>query len=229
MCDMFLEMIKSISISNEELMKRFVLTNPEEYERIKELDKSIVAMCGHYASYEWLNALQLQGVDYTAYGIYKKVKNPYFDQLAKDIRGKFKGYLIPTIEASKKITALEKAGKRGIYAMVADQSPKRYKKTHWIEFMGIKAPVFIGSEILARKLDLAVIYLKVEKVKRGHYSATLVNITDNPQEEPEFSITKKYIRLLENQIKKDPQFYLWTHKRWKHRNRPITQNSVVIE
>lgn len=228
MCDMFLEMIKSISISNEELVKRFVLTNPEEYHRIKKLDKSFIAMCGHYASYEWLNALQLQGVEHTAYGIYKKVKNPYFDKLARDIRGKFNGYLIPTIEATKKITALEKAGKQNVYAMIADQSPKRFKKTHWIDFMDIKVPVFIGSEVLARKLDLAVIYLKVEKVKRGHYTATLINIADHPQKEPYFAITKKYIRLLEEQIKNDPQYYLWTHKRWKHRNKPITKDSVVI-
>ncbi|WP_372920412.1 lysophospholipid acyltransferase family protein, partial [Salegentibacter sp.] len=91
MCDIFLEMIKSISISDEELKKRFVFTNPEEFKRIKKLDKSLIAMCGHYASYEWMIALQLHGVDYKAFGIYKKVKNPYFDKMARDIRGKFNG------------------------------------------------------------------------------------------------------------------------------------------
>lgn len=229
MCDIFLEMIKSISISDEELKKRFVFTNPEEFKRIKKLDKSLIAMCGHYASYEWMIALQLHGVDYKAFGIYKKVKNPYFDKMARDIRGKFNGELIPTVEATSKITALEKAGQRGVYAMISDQSPKRYKKTHWIDFMGIKVPVFVGSEVLARKLDMAVVYLHVEKVKRGHYAATLINISDNPREEPEFAITKEYIRLLERQIREKPEYYLWTHKRWKHRNRPITEDSVVID
>lgn len=229
MCDIFLEMIKTISISDEELKKRFVFTNPEEFERLKKLNKSIVAMCGHYASYEWMIALQLHGIDYKAFGIYKKVKNPYFDKMARDIRGKFNGELIPTVEATSKITALEESGQRGVYAMIADQSPKRFKKTHWIDFMGIKAPVFIGSEVLARKLDMAVVYLNVEKVKRGHYAATLINISDNPRQEPEFAITKEYIKLLERQIHNDPQYYLWTHKRWKHRNRPITNDSIVID
>ena len=113
--------------------------------------------------------------------------------------------------------------------MISDQSPKRYKKTHWIDFMGIKVPVFMGSEVLARKLDMAVVYLHVEKVKRGHYSATLINISDNPKEEPEFAITKEYVSLLEKQIREKPEYYLWTHKRWKHRNRPITEDSVVID
>ncbi len=228
MCDMFLEMIKSISISEAELKKRFVFKNPEKFEQLKKLNKGIVAMCGHYASYEWMIALQVSGVDYQAYGIYKKIKNPYFNNLVKQIRSRFKGELIPTIEVSSKIPKIVKSGKLGVFAMISDQSPKRATKAHWINFMGHRVPVFMGSEFMARKLDLAVVYLHVEKVKRGHYEATLKTITDFPQEEPKFEITKKYISYLEQQIKNDPQYYLWTHKRWKHRDKPIDPKSVVI-
>ncbi|MFD1079759.1 lysophospholipid acyltransferase family protein, partial [Longispora fulva] len=104
MVDMFLEMIKSISISKEELKKRFAFTNLEEVVKIREMDKSIIVACGHYASYEWMNAIQLYGLDYGAFGIYKKIKNRYFDKLVKDIRGRYDGTLIPTTQATKVIT-----------------------------------------------------------------------------------------------------------------------------
>lgn len=228
MVDMFLEMIKSITISEKELKKRFRLMNIDELRKIQSLDKSILMACGHYASYEWMTALQLYGIDYEGFGVYKKVKNPYFDKLARDIRGRYDGILIPTTEATKTISRNEKKGIRGLYAMIADQSPKLDKAKNWTEFMGVKAPIFVGTEILSRRLDMAVIYLQVEKVKRGHYEATFKTISTDPRNEEEFYITKTYTRMLEAQIRAKPEFYLWTHKRWKHRNAPIPDDAVVF-
>lgn len=229
MCDMFLEMIKSLTISDEEIKKRFEFTNKEEILRIRSMNKSIILMCGHYASYEWMNALQLFKIHYGGFGIYKKVKNPYFDKLAKDIRGRYNGILIPTVEATKTITRNEANKILGVYGMVADQSPKINRAKHWMDFMGIKVPVFTGSEKLAKDLDMAVVYLHVEKVKRGYYKASFITITDNPKEEPDFRITKTFFQLLEQQIRKSPEYYLWTHKRWKHRNEPLPKNSLIID
>lgn len=227
-CDMFLEMIKSISISEAELKKRFIFKNTDELRRLEKKNKSILLMCGHYASYEWLIALQLYGLKYESYGIYKKIKNKHFDKLVKKIRNRFAGIMIPTTEATEKIRFNQEKGILGNYAMVADQSPKLSRSNHWINFMGIRVPVFIGTEKLARKLDMAVIYLEVEKVSRGHYEATLIPISENPEKDPEHFITKKFIQLLEGQIQKNPQYYLWTHKRWKHRNQPIPKNATII-
>ncbi len=229
MCDMFLEMIKSITISDDELRKRFSFTNKEEILRIRELNKSIILMCGHYASYEWMNALQLFGIDYRGFGVYKKVKNPYFDKMARDIRGRYDGVLIPTVEATRQIAENNKNGILGVYAMIADQSPKFNRVKYWMDFMNIKVPVFAGSEKIARDNDMAVVYLHVEKLKRGYYQATFINITDNPREEPEFKITRTFFELLETQIRKAPEYYLWTHKRWKHRNETITGPMMIID
>ncbi|NJY62999.1 lipid A biosynthesis acyltransferase [Salinimicrobium sp. CDJ15-81-2] len=229
MVDMFLEMVKSISISNEELKKRFVFKNIEEIQKIRDMDKSILLACGHYASYEWMNALQLQGLDYQGFGIYKKIKNPHFDQIAKNIRGRYDGVLIPTTKATKTIATNEKAKIRGIYAMIADQSPKLGRSKAWTNFMGITVPVFTGLENLSRSLDMPVVYLHVEKVKRGHYLASFKTLSYDPAQEPEYFMTRRYFEELEAQIKKDPQYYLWTHKRWKHRNAPIPENAVIIK
>ena len=228
MVDMFLEMIKSISISNEELKKRFTFTNIDEIRKIRTLDKSIILACGHYASYEWMNALQLHGLDYRGFGVYKKVQNKHFDKLAKDIRGRYDGVLIPTSQATKQIAEKENSGIRGVYAMVADQSPKLNRAKTWGNFLGHTVPVFTGTEKLSRSLDMAVVYLHVEKVKRGFYVASFKTITYNPAEEAPYAITREYFDNLEQQIKAAPQFYLWTHKRWKHRNESIPQDAQVI-
>jgi KDO2-lipid IV(A) lauroyltransferase len=227
MCDMFLEMIKSISISNEELKRRFTFSNIEEIEKIRKMDKSIIMMCGHYASFEWMNSLQLYGLDYKGFGIYKKIQNRHFNKMAQDIRGRFDGELIPTRTATKTIAKYQKEGVLGIYAMVADQSPKLSRARNWTEFMGSRVPVFMGAEKLAKDLDMAVIYLHVEKIGRGYYLATFKPITYKPKEVPDFEITNNYLKELEEQIHEAPEYYLWTHKRWKHRNAPIPKKAVI--
>ncbi len=229
MCDMFLEMVKSISISNHELKRRFSFTNLNEIQKIRDMDKSIILICGHYASFEWMNALQLYGFDYRGFGIYKKIQNKYFNKMAKDIRGRFDGELITTSEATKTITRYQKEGILGVYGMVADQSPKLEKARNWTQFLGTTAPVFMGAEILAKDLDMAVVYLHVEKLKRGFYQASFITLSYEPAKEPPFKITNDYFRELEKQIYKAPEFYLWTHKRWKHRNAAKPENSILYE
>jgi KDO2-lipid IV(A) lauroyltransferase len=227
MCDMFLENIKSISISEEELKKRFVFTNLEELRRIEKLDKSIMLMCGHYASFEWLFALQLNNLNHKAFGIYKKIRNPGFDKLINDIRRRFGAELIQNSKSTLRIAHNQKEGIRGVYAMIADQSPKSPNYKFWTDFMGKKVPFYIGSERMAKEFDMAVIYLHVDKVKRGYYKASLINIADNPTETENNQITLDYIQHLEKQIREKPELYLWTHKRWKHLGKEIPKNAIV--
>lgn len=227
MCDMFLEMVKSISITEEELSKRFAITNIEEIHRIRKMDKSIILLYGHYANYEWSNAIQLYPINYLGYGIYKKIKNKYFDRMVHRIRGRFNAQLISTRDATKQITRNERSNQRGIYAIIGDQSPRIDRAWYWTSFMGIKSPTFTGGEKLAKHLDMAAVYLHVEKVKRGHYVATFKTITDTPANCADHEITETFLRHLEAQIRTNPEYYLWTHKRWKHKDGPIPKDAVV--
>ncbi len=107
-------------------------------------------------------------------------------KLAKDIRGRYDGTLISTTQATRTITENEKKGIRGVYAMIADQSPKSHRARAWTDFMGINVPVFYGLENLSRSLDMAVVYLHVEKVKRGYYVASFKTLSYEPAKEPAF-------------------------------------------
>lgn len=227
MCDMFLEMIKSISISNEDLKDRFRYTNAEEIDRVQKTGKSIIMLYGHYASYEWSNAIQLYDIGYEAFGIYKKVKNPFFDELAHKIRGRFSAKLIPTSKATSQIAKNERENIQGMYAFIADQSPKWNKASYWTKFMGIPCPAFVGGEVLAKRLDMAIMYLHVEKIRRGHYEATLKTLAVEPRLWEDFTITETFFRELEKQIYAKPEYYLWTHKRWKHKDRQIPEDATT--
>lgn len=216
LCDMFLEMIKTLSISEESLKKRFVITNPQELKRLETLDKSIVLMYGHYASYEWSIVIE-HYIDFKGFGVYKRLKNKYFDRLAKNIRSKFNTTLIHTKETYNMLTKVNAKNQRVIVAFISDQSPKANRALYWTEFMNIKVPCYTGAEVLAKKLNYSVAYLKVKKQKRGYYTAEFLTLAEDAQNYPNFKLTDMFLHEVEKQILEAPEYYLWTHKRWKHR------------
>ena len=217
LCDMFVESIRSISISEAEIRERYKFTNIEEVNKIEEANKSIMLMCAHYASWEWIFIIQ-KYVTTDGYAIYKKIENKYFDQLIRKIRAKYNTNLITNKETFTSMREHKKLGKKGIYGFLSDQSPKLKSAYHWKEFMNIKVPVHTGAEKLAKELDLAIVFFKTKKVKRGYYETTFKTVTLNPNEFEDYQITDLFINYLEDMIHEEPAYYLWTHKRWKHRN-----------
>lgn len=214
-CDIFLEMIKTMSISKKEISKRFVFTNFEVYQKLEEQDKSIAMMLAHYASYEWVISMN-NYVKFSAFAIYKKIANPYFDKLVRKIRSRFKAELINTKESIPCIIRNKKNNLLSIYGFASDQSPRISSAFHWQKFMGIEVPVHTGAELLSKKFDMNVIFLKVTKVKRGYYEASFEILSENAKAVPNYEITDKFLKLVEEQIYEAPEYYLWTHKRWKH-------------
>lgn len=217
LCDMFVESIKSISISEAEMRKRYKFTNIEEVNKIEAANKSILLMCAHYGSWEWIFIIQ-KYVNTDGYAIYKKIENKYFDQLIRKIRAKYNTNLITNKETFTSMREHKRLGKKGIYGFLSDQSPKLKSAYHWKEFMNIKVPVHTGAEKLAKELDLAIVFFKTKKMKRGYYETTFKTVTLSPNEFEDYQITDLFINYLEDMIHEEPAHYLWTHKRWKHRN-----------
>lgn len=227
LCDMVLESIKSMTITEAEMKKRFTFTNVELLQQLEKENRSIALMCAHYGSWEWIFILQTY-MDSKGYAIYKRLANKYFDRLVKRIRAKFNSYLITTKESIPILLQSKREGKITICGFVSDQSPKAEKAFHWNEFMGITVPVHTGAEMLAKKLDMSVVFFGVKHLKRGYYETTFKTIAHNPKAYSDYEITDKFLKLVENQINEAPQYYLWTHKRWKHRDKvPATYKNKL--
>ncbi len=217
MCDLFLEMIKTLSISQKEIEKRFTFSNLDVYLELEKKNKSIAVLCAHYASYEWVISMNYY-INHKGFGIYKKIANPYFDKLVKKIRSKFKAELITTKETIATIANNYNNGVLSLYGFASDQSPKKNTAYHWAPFMGHEVPVHTGAEMLAKRFDMNIIFLRTKKIKRGYYEASFEVLSEDVKSVPNYEITDRFLQLVEQQILEAPEYYLWTHKRWKYMN-----------
>ncbi|MEC4026771.1 lysophospholipid acyltransferase family protein [Myroides odoratimimus] len=221
LCDIFLEMIKTFTISEEELKKRFTFTNLDTVLEVEKQGKSIMLFCAHYANWEWIIILD-RFIQFQGYAVYKRIANPYFDKLIKKIRSRFNTVLVEMKETIKVIRQNEVNKNHGVYAFISDQSPMVSKANCWQDFMGIEVPVFTGGEALCKKFDMVPMYLKVEYVKRGHYKTTFVPLLKEGEaleDVPNYELTHRFLGELEKQIIEAPSYYFWTHKRWKHQGK----------
>jgi KDO2-lipid IV(A) lauroyltransferase len=215
-CDLFIEVIKSISMTEESLRKRYVFTNLEVLQAYVDKGQPILLTLGHYASYEWIFTLAIILKDHPGYAIYKKIKNPYFDKMIRDIRSKWHSNLVPNKEAREKIKEVL-ATQEGfaLFGFIMDQSPSNPTRKHFSKFFTVETPFFTGVEKLSKQYDLPVLFLATTRVKRGYYTSTFSVLADTPKDHPDFTITDAYVKKLADQIAIDPAYYFWTHKRFK--------------
>lgn len=221
LCDTFLEMAKTISLPEQEMRKRFQFTNLDYLSDLEKQDKSVMLFCAHYANWEWTIALGNQ-IKSQGFAVYKKINNPYFDAFIKRTRSRFNTQLIEIKETIRVVRKNEIDKNRGVYAFISDQSPMVSQTNYWHEFMGIEVPVYTGGEALVKKYDIIPLYLKVEYVSRGHYQATFVPLLKEGEvlkDIPNYEITNRFLGEVEKQLIEAPEYYFWTHKRWKHRGK----------
>ena len=218
MCDMFLEMIKTLGMNAQEMERRFTYTNLEVLQNLEKEGKRVLLMASHYASWEWILPLNAK-LKAKGYVIYLKIQNKYFDKQVRDIRSKYGCILIRTNESRKIIKEAVSKGEKFTLGIASDQSPMISRARHWSKFMDIMVPVHIGAEELAKEHNLTPVYLKVDKLKRGHYQGTFKVLTETPRELPNYQITDMFLAETEKSIREAPEYYFWTHKRWKHRHK----------
>lgn len=218
MCDIFLEMIKTLGISTEEMQKRFSFTNIEVIQKLEREHKNTMLMFPHYASWEWVLSLNARIIS-KGYGIYQKIQNKYFDKMVRDIRSKYGTTLIVTNESRKILREARESNQLLMVGIISDQSPMVNRARYWTQFMGITVPVHVGGEEICKSNNIIPIYLKVKKKKRGYYEGTFKIISENPTEVEDYKITDAFLREAETSIREAPEYYFWTHKRWKHRNK----------
>ena len=216
--DVFFEMFKFYSISPEEMKKRFYIENPEIFYELEKKNKSVMFMTSHYGGFEWFLSINYH-VPQLPFAVYTPLSNKSLESLIKKFRLRHGSKLISRYEAGSYIKKQIKENKLFLYGMAADQSAQIRSITYWKEFLGVKVPVFTGSERIAKQHDIPVVFGKVVKIKRGYYKVVVDLISEFPNEYKDYQITDIYLKKLEKQIREIPEYYYWTHNRFKHKDK----------
>lgn len=215
--DFIVETIKAFSLTKKEANKRYKFTNPELLNSVAKRKKNIILTGAHHNNWEWSVSMPLVS-EIQIFGTYKEVENKYFDNLVKKSRTKFGLIASKTQDTIPDMLRNLKNGISGAYILLSDQSPSVHKSYYWTHFFGVKVPVHTGAELISKKFDMAVINYSTKKIKRGYYETTFELITENPKDYKDYEITDKYLEITEKNVKEQPESYLWTHKRFKHKD-----------
>ncbi len=216
-----------INMKQEEINKRFAYKNPEVVSRLYSEQKSIMLLASHYGNWEWSCNLNFLS-NHVLMGVYKPLNNQYWDRALHKIRSKTGGLLLPMENSLRVLLEHRKKNLPVLFGTLIDQRPFWDNLNHWRSFLHQDTPVITGPEKIARKLGMPVYFLKVRKVKRGFYEAEFILISMEPGKEPEYYITNKYHELLEKDIREEPDFWLWSHNRWKY-NRTDANDLIDID
>lgn len=230
-CDYFLEAIKLLSISEKGLRRRFTIINSEEVEQCFQEGQDVAAILGHYCNWEWLSCVGMNLPPERETGlIYHPLRNKTFDYLFRKLRShEQNSHVIPKKDILRYVVTKKREGVRNICGYISDQGPKWTNIHLWLPFLNHEyTPVFTGGERIMRKMNNAVFYVEMSRPKRGYYTATYKLITRDPNTLPADDITRRFFCLLEETIRQEPAFYLWSHNRWKRTKEEFDRRFQVI-
>lgn len=217
LCDVFVESLKIFTISKKNLAKHITCANPEVLNRHYEQGKNVIIAVGHYNSWEFMLTGFNTFIKHKAVVIYQPLRNTFFDKKLRDARSERGTLMIP----AQKVKQFFTAPSNELYATVfaIDQSPPNPEKSYWMEFLHQDTPVLFGTEKYAKDFNQPVVYARLNKLKRGYYQLEFVDVIAHPAETAYGEITEKVTKLLEKDIIAQPEFWLWSHKRWKHKRK----------
>lgn len=229
-CDYIVESIKLMTINPEELRRRMVFKGTEAVNQCVDDGQSIAVYLGHYCNWEWITSLPFWVSEKVQCGqIYHPLENPDFDRLFLKIRQRWGSVCIPMAETLRRIIDFKRQGKPVLIGYISDQAPFWWNIHHWCNFLHHDTPVLTGAERIATKADHAVFYLDVRRIKRGYYEAEFKLITREPKKMAEFEITDRYCQMLEESIRRSPEYWLWTHDRWKRTRERFNRRFEVVD
>ncbi|MCX8532276.1 lysophospholipid acyltransferase family protein [Chryseobacterium luquanense] len=215
--DYLAETIKSFSISETETRVRIQYINQHLFHEAKAEGKNIILMAGHVFNWEWMNAFAPVTPQKHSHPVYRKVNSSFWEDQMKKVRSKFGN---EPLEANEVILNIFRNKNDGdtIYLFVADQTPHVAHVNYGLKFLNQRTPAFIGYDKLATRMDLAFIYCDMKKVKRGFYQVNYHRIYPDGEKFVKNEVVRKFHHLLENTIKKNPDNYLWSHRKWKYQD-----------
>ena len=215
LCDCFLETLLFDWISDKKVRERVKFLNPELANDYMEQGRTVIILMGHYNNWECFNNWGLHS-EYKSYAIYKKLRNSSFERFYIHLRSRFGSFPLERAMTFRQLMDDLKAGIPSLSLFLIDQTPRINDIQYWTTFLNQETAVLIGPEKIAVKLNTVVLFGKTQKVKRGFYEVEFVLITDNAKSCQKFEITEKSTRHMEKLIVEAPQYWLWSHRKWKH-------------
>jgi KDO2-lipid IV(A) lauroyltransferase len=217
--DLFLETFKLIHMSEKQQLRRFTYSNLEVIDKLRNENRDVVALLGHYNNWEWPTLLP-KFMKYPTVIIYKPLQNKYFNNFINKQRSKYGIILTPMSLVIREILNYRQKKINTISIFISDQTPAKGDIKFWTPFLNQDTPVFTGAEKIALKYDMAVVFFHIQKKKRGYYNLDIELLFDHTAGLPEHTITETFTRRLEEVIKENPEYWIWSHRRWKHK-RPV--------
>jgi KDO2-lipid IV(A) lauroyltransferase len=216
LCDLFVEFIKTATISKKEAIKRCKISSAslQLLDQLYVQNKNLILVMGHYGNWEWGGLSFSLQIKYKLFFIYKPLSNPFFDGFMLKVRSRFGAKLIPMQTAFKEMVKYKEV--LNATAFIADQTPPP-ETAHWTTFLNQDTPVFTGTEKISRKLNYPVVFLNIKKIKRGYYELMADLLIEEPANTKEGEISYSHTQRLEREIIKQPEFWLWSHRRWKYK------------
>ncbi|MDD2382091.1 MAG: lysophospholipid acyltransferase family protein [Mariniphaga sp.] len=213
--DLTLEIIKMPGINEKTFRKRMAVKNPELVNRFFEQGKSVVVLTMHYNNWEWASIFPLF-IQHQVLGVYKPLHNLDFDAYLNQVRRRFGAIMIPNSLVLRKIFHYHQKQEPVFIWLAGDQTPPHFHK-FWMMFMNQETMFYPGPAAISRRFNYPVIFQKTLKIKRGFYETTFEVLVDNPKDLSEEYIMNVYIQKMEETIREHPEYYLWSHKRWKNK------------
>lgn len=216
LADLLVETFKLTHMSEEEQKKRFTYSNIEVIDKLREDKRDVIAVLGHYNNWEWPTLLPYY-LKYVIIIIFKPLQNKYFNGFINRQRSKFGIVLTPTSQVIREIVNYRKNNINTLSVFLSDQIPAKGDIKFWTKFLNQDTAVFTGVGKIAAKYDMAVVYFHIQKVKRGHYNLNIELLLEHTKGLSEELITETHVRRLEEIIREKPEYWIWSHRRWKHK------------
>jgi KDO2-lipid IV(A) lauroyltransferase len=214
--DLFIEITKLKNLSNTSQSKRYTFSGTEIFDRLREEKRDVIGVLGHYNNWEWPTLLG-QRVNYLSIIIYKPLQNKFFNRFMNDQRMKDGLKLASTSLIIRDIINYRRQRINTFSVFIADQTPPPGEIYHWTTFLNQDTAFFKGAGKIAAKYDMAVVFMNIQKKKRGYYNMDFELLFDHTEGIEEKVIIEKYVRRLDEQIREKPEYWLWSHRRWKHK------------
>ncbi len=210
--DITVESLKAFTMSKEQIFARHKVINEDELRYLFSKCGGIIALPNHYGNWEW-GAMSCMQLEWKGVALYKPLSNKHLNTYVKRNRSRLGTQLVSIYDTARNF--VENKNNKKNYVMASDQSPSNAKKAYWVDFLGRETAFLHGPELYAKKYNYPAVFIDIQRVKRGYYELYLTVLTDEPQKLKDGELTQMLASKLEEVIRKKPQDWLWSHKRWK--------------